>query len=98
MRADHGAEFWKTLTEAKPDVVKRLSYAQLHIERERALGIFESHLAEKDWNEPQWEQFFYDNQWIFGYGLRYQFLGILKRQAGYGGAPTNGLASKKVNS
>lgn len=86
VRAGHGAEFWKTLAEAKPDVVKRLSYAQLHIERERALGIFESHLAKKDWDEPQWEQFFYDNQWIFGYGLRYQFLGILKRQAGYGGS------------
>jgi hypothetical protein len=82
---DHGSEFWDTLAQAKPDLARKLSYAQLHLDREKALTLFRQHMRETDWNEPQWEQFFYDNQWIFGYGLRYQFLGILKRQAGYGG-------------
>jgi hypothetical protein len=83
---DYGAEFWNTLAQVKPELAKKFSYAQLQLEREEALGVFREHLNAKDWNEPQWEQFFYGNQWIFGYGLRYQFLGILKRQAGYGGS------------
>lgn len=83
---DHGDEFWSSLARTKPDVVKKLSYAQIHVEREAALGTFKSHLTDKDWNEAEWETFFYENQWIFGYGLRYQFLGILRRQANYGGS------------
>jgi hypothetical protein len=82
---DYGTEFWNTLAQLKPDLAKKFSYAQLQIEREEALTVFRQHLNDKDWNEPTWERFFYENQWIFGYGLRYQFLGILQRQAGYGG-------------
>ncbi|MGH9495335.1 MAG: Shedu immune nuclease family protein, partial [Candidatus Sulfotelmatobacter sp.] len=85
VQADHGTEFWESLAQAKPEVIRRLSYAQLHLERERALGEFQLHLLNKDWEEAQWERLFYDNQWIFGYGLRYQFLGMLRRQANYGG-------------
>jgi hypothetical protein len=82
---DYGHEFWNTLAQVKPELAKKFSYAQLHIEREKSLVVFRQHLKAEDWNEPQWEQFFFENQWIFGYGLRYQFLGILQRQAGYGG-------------
>jgi hypothetical protein len=95
VRANHGSEFWESLAKAQPDVVKRLSYAQLHIERERALTVFESHLKTEDWDEAQWETLFYENQWIFGYGLRYQFLGMLKRQASYGGRTYSGKGEQK---
>jgi hypothetical protein len=37
------------------------------------------------WSELQWEKFFQKNQWIFGLGLRFQFLGLLQNQANYGG-------------
>lgn len=83
---DHGDEFWTTLGSAKPEVVKKLSYAQIHLEREGALDEFQTRLKKEDWSEAEWEDFFHRNQWIFGYGLRYQFLGILRRQANYGGA------------
>lgn len=83
---DYGDDFWRSLADAKPDVVRRLSYAQIHLEREASLMSFQTHLENKDWDESEWEQFFYGNQWIFGYGLRYQFLGILQRQANYGGS------------
>jgi hypothetical protein len=82
---DYGAEFWNTLAQAKPELAKKFSYAQVQLDREEALALFRRHLEARDWNEPRWEQFFYENQWIFGYGLRYQFLGILQRQASYGG-------------
>jgi hypothetical protein len=95
IQADHDDEFWKTLAAAKPDAVKRLSYAQLHLDRERALRIFESHLGENDWDEPRWEKLFFENQWIFGYGLRYQFLGMLKRQANFGGKAFTGRGEQR---
>lgn len=34
-----------------------------------------------DFTEPQWQSFFEQNDWIFGYGLRYKFLSILQREA-----------------
>lgn len=83
---DSGEEFWQVLASSKPDLAKRLSYSQIQLDRENALRQFDTHLKSKDWSEAQWEEFFYKNQWIFGYGLRYQFLGILRRQANYGAA------------
>lgn len=32
-------------------------------------------------NEPSWQRFFENNEWIFGYGLRYKYLSILQREA-----------------
>lgn len=81
-----GEEFWQVLTAAKPDLAKRLSYSRIQLDREGALREFEEHLQNKDWDEPAWEVFFHKHQWIFGYGLRYQFLGVHRRQANYGGA------------
>jgi Domain of unknown function (DUF4263) len=84
--ADYGVEFWETLANARPDLVRKLSYAQVQLEREKQLQVFNNELQRLVWKEGEWEQFFYENQWIFGYGLKYQFLGILRRQANYGGA------------
>jgi hypothetical protein len=92
---NYGPEFWNTLSQAKPELAKKFSYAQLQLDREKALAVFRQHLNTKDWNEPRWERFFYENQWIFGYGLRYQFLGILQRQAKYGGGTYEGTGEQK---
>jgi len=32
-------------------------------------------------DEPQWQTFFKNNSWIFGYGLDYKFLSILQKEA-----------------
>jgi len=37
----------------------------------------------------------FDNQWIFGYGLRYQFLSIQQRQASYGGESYKGTGKQR---
>jgi len=34
-----------------------------------------------DWDEKKWQLFFQINPWIFGYGLDYQFLSIVQREA-----------------
>lgn len=50
--------------------------------RKDGLATFHRKLyEEKDWTEPQWQQFFSENTWIFGYGLDYRFLSILQKEA-----------------
>lgn len=50
--------------------------------RRTALEEFNQKLnVDKDWNELDWQTFFEKNTWIFGYGLDYKFLKILKREA-----------------
>lgn len=50
--------------------------------RKDGLAIFHRKLnVEKDWKEPQWQDFFSENTWIFGYGLDYRFLSILQKEA-----------------
>lgn len=49
--------------------------------RKDGLELFQAMLDKGDHSEPEWQKFFEVNDWIFGYGLRYQFLGILQREA-----------------
>ena len=50
--------------------------------RKNGLSIFHRKLyVEKDWDESQWQNFFSENTWIFGYGLDYRFLSILQKEA-----------------
>lgn len=50
--------------------------------RKGGLALFHKKLyVEQDWNEPQWQQFFAENTWIFGYGLDYRFLSILQKES-----------------
>lgn len=41
--------------------------------RKEQLNIFSSYLADSTVREPQWQKFFEENQWVFGYGLSYVF-------------------------
>lgn len=59
--------------------------------RKDGLVIFHRKLyVEKDWNEAQWQKFFSDNTWIFGYGLDYRFLSILQKEAAVSDADIDG--------
>jgi len=50
--------------------------------RKDGLALFHQKLyIDQDWSEPQWQNFFADNTWIFGYGLDYRFLSILQKEA-----------------
>ncbi len=90
-----GPEFWKLLVDLEPDLASQLADAQIQRNRRYGLQIFKEHLDVLDWNEPAWEKFFQTNQWIFGYGLRYQFLSQLKNQAYYGGTNFTGKGGQK---
>ena len=42
------------------------------------------------YTEPDWQKFFEKNEWIFGYGLKYQYLKILQREAHVSHTDLNG--------
>jgi hypothetical protein len=48
--------------------------------RKEGLEVFKEFL-DKEITEPQWQLYFKQNSWIFGYGLHYKFLSILQREA-----------------
>jgi hypothetical protein len=45
--------------------------------RRKQLDRFRAMMADRSIEEPQWQAFFEENTWIFGYGLSYQFLSSL---------------------
>lgn len=50
--------------------------------RKEGLRIFKEYLSQQsEITETQWQIFFKQNSWIFGYGLDYRFLSILQREA-----------------
>lgn len=88
-------EFWEALTKLEPDLALHLADVEIQRSRREALEVFSQHLGSLDWNEPAWERFFNENQWIFGYGLRYQFLGQVQNQANYGGVSVTGKGTQR---
>ncbi|MFK5915645.1 MAG: DUF4263 domain-containing protein [Woeseiaceae bacterium] len=59
--------------------------------RKAGLSLFKQKLyVDQDWIEPQWQKFFAENSWIFGYGLDYRFLSILQKEASVSDADLDG--------
>lgn len=58
--------------------------------RKKSLETFKLELDKATWEETQWQTFFEDNPWIFGYGLNYQYLKILQREAHVSGVDLDG--------
>lgn len=81
IEAQKGSDFWQLLVQLEPDLASQLADGEIQRSRRRALEVFQKHLEALDWQEREWEEFFENNLWIFGYGLRYQFLSRLQNQA-----------------
>lgn len=62
--------------------------------RKDGLEKFEIHLNDYSrWKESNWQDFFKNQTWIFGYGLDYRFLQILQREAHLSGTDLDGRNS-----
>lgn len=66
---------------------------QLNLRRSR-LQDFQAALGEEE-KESWWQDFFEDNQWIFGYGLKYQIIRVVQPQANLGGAIFTGSGARR---
>jgi len=92
---NYGQDVWDAIADTNPDLATRLSHARIQSNRQLALDTFQQHLSKLDWSEPDWQNFFWEHQWIFGYGLRYQFLGLEQREASYGGESYKGTGKQR---
>ena len=92
---NYGEEVWKELVSSNPDLATKLSLARIQTNRSKALGIFKQNLDSNNNDESFWQDFFSENDWIFGYGLNYQFLHLLQEQPDYGGRSYTGKGSQK---
>ncbi len=76
-------QFWQVVPDA-------LAHKRLWSIRNAQVEKFRTHLEQSDWLEPDWQRFFEDNTWIFGYGLSYQFLHIIEAKPSFGGKDLTG--------
>lgn len=94
LEQDLGEEIWEELVDSNPDLVTRLSRARIQHERSEALTEFENSLN-GELDESYWQKFFQNNQWIFGYGLNYQFLSEVSDQPHFGGINFTGIGAQR---
>lgn len=93
---ERGTEsLWDAINELQPDALAAIGRAKLHESRRRAYEEFAHHLEDDDWREGEWERFFRENQWIFGYGLAYRFLSEVQGQPHYGGTSVTGTGGQR---
>jgi len=92
---NHGIEVWEELVSSNPDLATKLSLARIQTNRSRVLEIFKENLDSNNNDESFWQDFFSENDWIFGYGLNYQFSHLLQEQPDYGGRSYIGKGSQK---
>jgi hypothetical protein len=88
-------EFWDAIQELQPYLFRAVALTKLHEMRENAVNEFQGHLEADDWSEGEWQNFFEQNTWIFGYGLNYQFLSTITPQPEYGGRLVTGKGGQR---
>lgn len=57
--------------------------------RKQGLAEFEEQMRLGEWSEPDWQNFFEREQWVFGYGLDYRIMKQFDREMVVGGAGTD---------
>lgn len=88
LERNYGENIWEQLVELDPDLATRLSYAQIHSERQKAIEEFENSI-QADLDEDYWQKFLSKNDWIFGYGLTYNMASAVTEQVYVGGKKLN---------
>ena len=93
--ADFGIDVWEQIIRNNSDLATQLANAKIHDDRLSVANTFAEMLENEHLTEGNWQSFFENNTWIFGYGLRYQFLRIIQAQPNYGGAAIDGSGGQR---
>lgn len=93
--ADFGIDVWEQLIQNNSDLATQLANAKIQNDRLFVANQFAEMLDNMNLTEGDWQTFFENNTWIFGYGLRYQFLRIIQAQPNYGGAGVDGSGGQR---
>ncbi len=94
----------KSMTEGqKNGLLRALQESLTHEEinillgRKQGLEEYEEHMRLKDWSEPQWQDFFEREQWVFGYGLDYRVMRQFDREMTVGGGGTDNRNKPEID-
>jgi hypothetical protein len=88
-------DIWAQLAQSNPDIATRLANAKLQSDRTAVLRRFEVMMNNGNLTEGDWQNFFEENTWIFGYGLHYQILRVVRSQPNYGGTAVTGVGGQR---
>lgn len=88
-------DVWSTLQNAGAEIPVAMAQHRIWKMRKAAVSEFELHMADHDWTEPDWQKFFTQNTWIFGFGLRYQFLHQIAERPYTGGKDYTGRGGQE---
>ena len=88
-------ELWKQLAENSADLALKFANDEISKNRKATLEIFRAMLDNTELSESDWQSFFEENTWIFGYGLRYQILNAIQGQPYYGGKNVSGSGGQR---
>lgn len=94
LKNGYSKKIFEELSKADPEQVLNFSYSQIQMQRQIALAEFKLSLNQQK-SESYWQNFFKNNTWIFGYGLRYQFLSMIQDLPHYGGENIAGKGMEK---
>ncbi|MFR0857183.1 DUF4263 domain-containing protein [Ruminococcaceae bacterium TF06-43] len=95
LEANLGEDIWNQLVQDNPNIATRLANAKIQEDRLAVLHRFEEMLQDNTLAENNWQDFFEENTWIFGYGLRYQILRVIQPQPNYGGVAVDGRGGQR---
>ena len=95
LKLNCGLEIWEELSKNSSDLARKLALSKIQKDRIDALKKFKELLNDGRVTEDDWQIFFENNTWIFGYGLRYQFLKTIQSQPNYGGASLSGKGNQR---
>jgi len=80
-----GDQFWIDIQNAGAELPAALAHKRLWSIRNEQVEEFNMRLRQSDWSESDWQDFFENNTWIFGYGLSYRFLHVIETKPSLGG-------------
>ena len=75
----------ETVIAAGAELTEALADSRILQARREHCAEFRQHLEAGDWAEPEWQGFFEQRTWIFGWGLEYRFLHTLQSRPYFGG-------------
>ena len=90
-----GEKFWEYFSNNEPDLANTIAMAQITKTRRIVVEHFSAMINDPGLAEPDWQRFFDENKWIFGYGLQYRALDIISSQVNYGGSNLYGRGEEK---
>lgn len=95
VEADLSEEVLAQFAQNVPEIATRWAQSRIQENRVHILRSFKQKLNDNSLLESHWQEFFEENTWIFGYGLRYQILRCIQSQPNFGGQAIAGTGGQR---